>query len=63
MPPDFTRDFRNISCKTSDRAKLFRDGNMIVKFIILAALFGSIAVASRGYAKPRSLTGEDMRPS
>jgi hypothetical protein len=36
---------------------------MIVKFIILAALFGSIAIASRGYAKPRSLTGEDMRPS
>jgi hypothetical protein len=36
---------------------------MIVKFIILAALFGSIAVASRLNDKSSVLPDEDMRPS
>ena len=36
---------------------------MIVKFIILAALIGSIAIASRGNDKSAALSEEDMRPS
>jgi hypothetical protein len=36
---------------------------MIVKLIILAALFGSIAVASGLNVKSSAVTEEEMRPS